>query len=65
MFSCLHLYDVSWVRPSVDVEALRHPGGTFVSYGIATTSALGPAAKRFLWNAANSGGGTAAVAASR
>ena len=37
----------------------------FVGFGVETTGALGPAAKRFLWTAANAGGGPAAAVAWR
>ena len=37
----------------------------FVGFGVETTGALGPAAKRLLWAAANAGGGNAAAVAWR
>ena len=37
----------------------------FFGFGVETTGALGPAAKRLLWTAANAGGGNAAAVAWR
>jgi hypothetical protein len=41
------------------------PPDCFVGFGVETTGALGPAAKRLLWAAANAGGGNAAAVAWR